>query len=259
MPSLQLDHVSVEFPIYQAGARSLKKILIAGSTKGNLARDARDRVNVQALRDVSFAITNGERVGIIGANGAGKTTLLKVLAGIYKPTQGRVHIIGRTMSLLNASVGLNQDATGRENIFLRGMYMDIHPREMREHVDQVAEFTELGSYLDMPVRTYSAGMMVRLAFAISTCLPPEILILDEWLAAGDAQFLAKAQRRMEEFVSESSMVVLASHSLDLVREWCRRAIFLRQGIMVAAGPVDEVIEAYRESLSGDTTTAPTAH
>jgi ABC-2 type transport system ATP-binding protein/lipopolysaccharide transport system ATP-binding protein len=211
---------------------------------GNLARDAHDRVNVRALSDISLDIADGERIGIIGANGAGKTTLLKVLAGIYKPTQGRVHISGRAMALINASVGLNADATGRENIFLRGMYMDIHPREMREHVDQVAEFTELGNYLDMPVRTYSSGMIIRLGFAISTCIRPEILILDEWLAAGDAQFLAKAQRRMEEFVSGSSVVILASHSLALVQQWCHRAVLLRQGVAEAIGPVDEVVAQY---------------
>ena len=244
MSSLRLQHVSVEFPIYQAGARSLKKILFAGTTMGNLARDAHDRVNVRALSDISLDIADGERIGIIGANGAGKTTLLKVLAGIYKPTQGRVHISGRAMALINASVGLNADATGRENIFLRGMYMDIHPREMREHVDRIAEFTELGNYLDMPVRTYSSGMIIRLGFAISTCIRPEILILDEWLAAGDAQFLAKAQRRMEEFVSGSSVVILASHSLPLVQQWCHRAIYLRQGVAEAIGPVEEIIAQY---------------
>src|SRR5712691_6212110 len=183
MPSMRLRHVSVEFPIYQGGSRSLKKALISGTTNGNLARDAFDRVNVRALNDVSFDIQDGERIGVIGPNGAGKTTLLKVLAGIYKPTQGRIHIAGRAMALINASVGLSPDATGRENIILRGMYMDIHPRTMREHVEGIAEFTELGSYLDMPVRTYSSGMMVRLAFAISTCVHPEILVMDEWLAA----------------------------------------------------------------------------
>jgi ABC-2 type transport system ATP-binding protein/lipopolysaccharide transport system ATP-binding protein len=249
MPSLRLDHVTVEYPIYQTGARSLRKILIAGTTKGNLARDAHDRLNVLALRDVTFDIEDGERVGIIGANGAGKTTLLKVLAGIYKPTRGRVHISGRTMALINSSVGLAPDATGRENIILRGMYMDIHPRQMRERIEQVADFTELGSYLDMPVRTYSSGMVVRLAFAISTCIRPEILILDEWIAAGDAHFLAKAQRRMEEFVTGSSLMVLASHSLDLVRAWCRRAIFLRNGVAEAIGPVDEVVDLYRKSAA----------
>ena len=249
MASIYLRNVSVEFPIYQAGARSLKKMLISGGTRGNLARDAHDRVMVRALHDVSFDIENGERIGLIGANGAGKTTLLKVLAGIYKPTQGRVHITGHTTALINSSVGLNQDSTGRENIILRGLYMDIHPRDMRDRIEQVAEFTELGAYLDMPVRTYSAGMMVRLAFAVSTCIRPEILILDEWLAAGDAQFLAKAQRRMEDFVTGSSILVLASHSFELIEQWCRTAVYLRNGAVVAAGPVADVVAQYREDVA----------
>jgi ABC-type polysaccharide/polyol phosphate transport system ATPase subunit len=255
MASIYLRDVSVEFPIYQAGARSLKKLLIAGTTHGNLARDAHDRVMVRALHGVTFDIENGERLGLIGANGAGKTTLLKVLAGIYKPTQGQVQISGHTTALINSSVGLNQDATGRENIILRGLYMDIHPHEMRERVDQVAEFTELGSYLDMPVRTYSAGMMVRLAFAVSTCIRPEILILDEWLAAGDAQFLAKAQRRMEEFVDRSSILVLASHSFELIEQWCSRAVYLKDGLVVAMGPVEDVVARYKEDVLANAVSA----
>jgi ABC-type polysaccharide/polyol phosphate transport system ATPase subunit len=251
MASIYLRNVAVEFPIYQLGARSLKKMLISGSTRGNLARDAHDRVMVRALHDISFDIENGERIGLIGANGAGKTTLLKVLAGIYKPTQGRVHIAGHTTALINSSVGLNPDATGRENIILRGLYMDIHPQDMRERIDQVAEFTERGTYLDMPVRTYSAGMMVRLAFAVSTCIRPEILILDEWLAAGDAQFLGKAQRRMEDFVIGSSILVLASHSFELIQQWCRTVVYLKEGLVRAAGPVDEVVALYREDVAAN--------
>lgn len=249
MATISLRNVSVEFPIYQAGARSLKKVLIAGSTRGNLARDARDRVMVRALHDISLDIENGERIGLIGPNGAGKTTLLKVLAGIYRPTHGRVHIAGHTTALINSSVGLNPEATGRENIVLRGLYMDVHPREMYERIDEVAEFTELGSYLDMPVRTYSAGMMVRLAFAVSTCIRPEILILDEWMTAGDAHFLDKAQRRMEEFVTQSSILILASHSFEMVTQWCRRAVFLKDGMIEAIGPVEDVVAQCREALS----------
>lgn len=251
MASIALRNVCVDFPIYQAGARSLKKLLISGTTHGNLARDAHDRVMVRALQDVTMDIDNSERIGLIGANGAGKTTLLKVLAGIYKPTQGQISISGRTTALINSSVGLNQDATGRENIILRGLYMDIHPRDMRERVEQIAEFTELGSYLDMPVRTYSSGMMVRLAFAVSTCIRPEILILDEWLSAGDAQFLSKAQRRMEDFVTRSSILVLASHSFELVEQWCSRAVYLKDGVIEAIGAVDEVVARYKEDASDD--------
>jgi ABC-type polysaccharide/polyol phosphate transport system ATPase subunit len=245
VPSLHLRDVGVEFPIYSGGSRSLKKLLFNTTTQGNLARDARDRIMVQALTGISLDIEHGDRLAIVGANGAGKSTLLKVLAGIYAPTHGRVHTTGRVSALLTASVGLNPDATGRENIINRGMYMDVHPRDMRPRVDEIAEFTELGYYIDMPVRTYSSGMMIRLCFAVATSLRPEILLMDEWLAAGDAGFLAKARHRMDEFVSGSSILVLASHSIALLREWCNRAILLDHGHIVAAGDVDEVAGIYQ--------------
>jgi len=255
---LRLRDVSIEFPIYQGSSRSLKKVLLASSTRGNLGRDARDRVDVRALNHLSFEVRDGERFALIGLNGAGKTTLLKVLAGVYEPTSGRFTSSGRVSSLLDINVGFNFDATGRENIILRGMYMGIHPREMRERAAEVAEFTELGDYLDMPVRTYSAGMMIRLAFAASTCTPPDVLIMDEWLTAGDAQFLEKAQRRVESFVHTSSILVLASHSLELVQQWCNRGILLHQGRTVMIGPVEEVIAAYRRLIEfGAPTGLPT--
>jgi ABC-type polysaccharide/polyol phosphate transport system ATPase subunit len=248
MAHVRLQGVSLEYPVYHGSSRSLKKALVARSTQGNLARDALDRVNVQALTAIDLDIKNGDRFALIGPNGAGKTTLLKVLAGIYEPTRGNISIEGRVSALLDPQVGLNTDATGYENIIIRGMYMDIHPREMRRHVEDVAEFTELGNYLDMPVRTYSAGMMIRLAFAISTCIPPEILLMDEWLAAGDAHFLAKAHKRMENFVRASSILVLASHSLQLVKQWCNSGVYLQQGKIVAAGPIEEVLDAYKAEV-----------
>ena len=232
--------VDVEFPIYQASARSLRKVLIAGSTRGNLARDAHDRVLVRALRDVSFDIDDGDRVGIIGANGAGKTSLLKVLAGIFKPTNGRAVINGRTTALIRSNVGLNPAAPPGARSIITARHVqkaDVHPRDMlRRGSMRSCQFTETRRLiLDMPVWTrYSSGMMVRLAFAISTCICPEILILDEWIAAGDAHFFAKAQRRMEEFVTGSSVVVFASHSLDLVEQLCCKAIYLHGAHVSAA-------------------------
>jgi ABC-type polysaccharide/polyol phosphate transport system ATPase subunit len=256
MSFVRLRNLSVEFPIYQGGSRSLKKLLVATTTQGNLARDATDRINVRALNDVTLDIENGDRVGLVGANGAGKTTLLRVLAGIYVPTRGQVFSSGKISALLDVSVGLNPDATGRENIILRGMYMNIHPREMRARMDEIAQFTELGAYLDMPARTYSAGMMVRLGFAVSTCIPPEILLMDEWLSAGDAHFLEKAQRRMEQFVGSSNILVLASHSPDLLRTWCNRGVLLQQGHVAAQGDIKDVIAAYASMLH-QPPTAPT--
>jgi ABC-type polysaccharide/polyol phosphate transport system ATPase subunit len=249
MAFLRLRNLSVEFPIYQGSSRSLKKLLVATTTQGNLARDATHRVNVRALNDINLDIEDGDRIGLIGANGAGKTTLLRILAGIYLPTRGQVYSSGKISALLDVSLGLNPDATGLENIILRGMYMNIHPREMRTRVDDIAEFTELGAYLDMPARTYSAGMMVRLGFAVSTCILPEILLMDEWLSAGDARFLEKAQKRMEQFVGSSNILVLASHSVDLLRNWCNRGILLQHGRIAAQGDINDVVAAYQEMVS----------
>jgi len=248
-PSLRLRDVSVDFPIYSGGSRSLKKVLFNRTTQGNLARDARDRITVQALSDITLDIANGDRLAIIGANGAGKSTLLKVLAGIYAPTRGHMHASGRVSALLTPSIGLNPDATGRENVITRGMFMDVHPRQMRDRVDEIADFTELGYYMDMPVRTYSSGMMVRLCFAVATSVRPEILLMDEWIGAGDAAFFAKAQQRMTDFLSATSILTLASHSLPLLQEWCNRAVLLDHGRITATGSVEEVAAFYTRSIA----------
>ena len=248
IPSISLQDVWVEFPMYQGSSRSLKKSLIKGVLPGNLAMDEADRINVQALRDINLELRDGDRLAILGMNGAGKSTLLKVLSGIYAPARGTMHLAGQVTALLTASVGLDPDATGRENIIIRGMYMDIPPGEMRALVDDIAAFTELGPYIDMPVRTYSSGMMIRLCFAASTCIPAEILIMDEWLSAGDASFLAKAKQRMSGFVGGSNILILASHSMELLREWCNRAIMLDQGRIILDRDVETVIEAYQRRV-----------
>jgi ABC-2 type transport system ATP-binding protein/lipopolysaccharide transport system ATP-binding protein len=246
--SLRLRDIAVEFPIYSGGSRSLKKVLFNRTTQGNLARDAHDRITVLALSNITLDIEHGDRLAIIGANGAGKSTLLKVLAGIYEPTRGQLNASGQISALLTASVGLNPDATGRENIITRGMFMDVHPRDMRPRIDEIVEFTELGYYIDMPVRTYSAGMMIRLCFAVATSVRPQILLMDEWIAAGDAAFLNKARQRMEDFLASTSILVLASHSVPLLKEWCNRAILLDHGRIVAMGDVEEVAAAYESSI-----------
>jgi ABC-2 type transport system ATP-binding protein/lipopolysaccharide transport system ATP-binding protein len=245
MAFVRLRGVSVEFPVYTTNSRSLKRLLLQRRHAGNIGTDSHDRVSVRALTDIDLDIRHGDRLALLGVNGAGKTTLLKVLAGIYEPTHGRIHADGRVSALLTASVGLDPDATGRENIVMRGLYMDIHPRDMRAHIDEIAEFAELGYYLDMPVRTYSAGMVIRLCFAVATTFPPEILLMDEWLAAGDAGFLVKAKKRMEEFVAGSSILVLASHDLRLLEAWCNRAVLLDKGRIAASGSVAEIAARYQ--------------
>src|SRR5947209_3786784 len=244
MAFIRLRNLSVEFPIYQGSHRSLKKLLLPASVQGTLPGGRMDGINVRALSNISVDFRDGDRIALIGYNGAGKTTLLKVLAGIYIPTRGQIYAQGKVSSLFAVNVGVNPEATGRENIILRGMYMDVHPREMRARIDEVAAFTELGAYLDMPVRTYSAGMSVRLAFTASTCIPPDILLMDEWISAGDARFLEKAHKRMADLIGNSNILVLASHSMSLLREWCNRGILLQQGRIVVDGSVDDAIAAY---------------
>jgi ABC-type polysaccharide/polyol phosphate transport system ATPase subunit len=258
MASLRLRHLSVEFPIYQGSYRSLKTLVLAASLPGNLSRDEADRINVRALNDLSLDIEDGDRVGLMGTNGAGKTTLLKVFAGVFGPTRGRFHSTGTISSLLDVTVGLNNDATGRENIILRGMYMNVHPREMRTRIDEIAAFTELGPYLDMPVRTYSAGMQIRLAFAVSTCMPREILLMDEWISAGDSRFLERAHKRMTDLIGGSNIVVLASHSMPLLRQWCNRGIFLEQGRVVVDSDIEEAIVAYQDATTSHPPLVPSA-
>ncbi len=245
MASIACENVSVAFPLYGGGSRSLKKTLMHLGTGGRVARDASDRLCVQALNEVSFAIEHGDRLGIVGPNGAGKTTLLRVLAGIYEPTHGAVRREGRVVPLFDPALGMDMEATGFENITLRGLLLGLSPAEIRERAEEVAAFTELADYLAMPVRTYSSGMMLRLAFAVSTCIDPEILLLDEWIAAGDARFLEKAERRMETLIDRSRILVIASHAEGLIKRLCTKAFFLESGRVKAFGPVDEVLEVYR--------------
>ncbi len=244
MASITVENVSVDFTIYGGGSRSLKKSVIRAGTGGRFARDAGDRLCVRALNDVSLQIENGDRLGIVGPNGAGKTTLLRVLAGVYEPAYGAVRRDGQVSTLFDATLGMDMEATGYENIVLRGLFLGASPREAREMMDEIAEFTDLGDYLAMPMRTYSAGMRLRLALAVSTCFDPEILLMDEWIGMGDAHFLEKAKGRMERFVGRSSILVIASHSEALIERLCNKAVLLDQGEVKAIGPVEEALTAY---------------
>jgi ABC-2 type transport system ATP-binding protein len=243
MVMLCLRDVGVDFPIYQTGARSLKKTLLRATTGGRISRDA-NRLVVNALKGVSLQLEAGDRLALIGPNGAGKSTLLKVMAGTYEPTEGEVDIEGHVAALFDASLGLDHDATGYENITFRGLYMGMTPRQVAQHVEDIAAFTELGDYLSMPLRTYSSGMLLRLAFGVATCVQPEILLMDEWLLAGDARFLDKARQRMAGFVGGAKILVLASHSELIIREWCTKALLLESGQVMGFGPIDEVLDLY---------------
>ena len=241
---LSLENVSVSFPIYHGGSRSLKKSLLFRSSGGQLASDASHRIVVQALRNVSLEFRTGDRVALIGTNGAGKTTLLRAMAGIYEPVTGVVKSLGRISPMFDISLGIDGDMSGYDNIRLRGLILGLSANEIEDRMTDIVGFTELGDYLDIPVRTYSAGMMTRLTFAVATCFAPEILLMDEWIMAGDAGFLTKAQHRIESFVSQASILVLASHSLDTCRRFCNKGVWMDQGMVKAEGPIDQVLDAY---------------
>jgi ABC-2 type transport system ATP-binding protein/lipopolysaccharide transport system ATP-binding protein len=248
MPRIELQDVTVEFPIYHASTRSLKNRLIGHmSLGGRIGEDAGRRVCVRALDGISLSIEHGDRVALLGSNGAGKSTLLRVLAGVYEPLRGRVQREGRVSSLFDIGLGLDPESTGYENILLRGLLLGMTLGEIRARRDAIAAFTELGDYLAMPLRTYSSGMMLRLAFAVSTHMDAEILLMDEWLGAGDAAFTDKAQHRLAELVRGAAILVLASHSEEIVRRMCKKAVLLKQGAVARVGDVEEVLQAYREA------------
>src|SRR6478672_10613338 len=241
---LLLENVSVSFPIYHGGSRSLKKSLLFRGSGGQLASDASHRITVEALRNVSLQFGAGDRVALIGTNGAGKTTLLRVMAGVYEPVTGVVRSRGRISPMFDIALGIDGDISGYDNIRLRGLILGLPAREIEERMADIAEFTELGDYLDIPVRTYSSGMMTRLTFAVATCFSPEILLMDEWILAGDAGFLAKAQHRVEDFVEQAGILVLASHSSDICRQWCNKAIWMERGEVKMAADVNTVLDSY---------------
>jgi lipopolysaccharide transport system ATP-binding protein len=250
MPRIEARDLTIEFPLYHHNARSLKKRLFAGATR-RVKQDSESRVVVAALSDLNFTIGKGERVALVGSNGAGKTTLLRAIAGIYEPVAGRLLVEGEIGSLIDPGAGMNPLLTGRENIVLRGLYRGLTERDGRAMADEIAEFSGLGEFIDLPIRGYSAGMNVRLSFAMATAIAPEILLMDEWFLAGDANFMAKAEDRLTRLVTGADILIIATHSMDIVRKWCTRAIKLDAGRIVADGPLDEVLGGENVSVASD--------
>ncbi|GIL40086.1 ABC transporter ATP-binding protein [Roseiterribacter gracilis] len=244
MAEIRVTNVSLEFPLYSGGSRSIKKVLLRRSSGGKIARDAADRVVVRALDGLNLTLRHGDRVGLIGPNGAGKTTLLRLLAGVYEPHNGTVELDGRVSPLFDIMLGIDPEATGWENIYFRGLFLGLTPNEIRAKTPEIAEFSELGDYLHMPVRTYSAGMMIRLAFAASTAVRPDILLMDEWIGAGDAHFLRKAEDRLHSLVDAASIMVIATHAPDILRNLCNRLLLVDQGRVAMEGSVEDVLAAY---------------
>jgi ABC-type polysaccharide/polyol phosphate transport system ATPase subunit len=246
--SILLEDVTIDFPIF-GSVKSFRTELFARATGGLIRRDGhhKNRITVRALESVSIKLGHGDRLGILGHNGAGKSTMLRVLAGVYVPTSGIVAIDGRVSALFNTSPGLDMDDTGYENVVTCGLFLGMSRDEIATKTPEILEFTELGEYLNLPVRTYSSGMLTRLAFAIATAIHPEILILDEGLGAGDARFAERAARRLDRLVDRSSILVIASHSEGLIRSMCNRAVLLEEGRLIVDGSVEDVIRTYQQS------------
>jgi lipopolysaccharide transport system ATP-binding protein len=243
MARIAAENVSVDFPLYHGSARSLKKTVFAAAA-GRLGEDGQHRTVVQALRDISFSLRSGDRLGLIGTNGAGKTTLLRTLAGIYEPVAGRVSVDGSLNALLDTQLGMNMDLSGRENILLRGLYSGLNGAQIRRLEEDVQDFAELGEFMELPVRLYSSGMVIRLGFALATAVNPQVLLMDEWFMAGDIRFIAKAMGRLENVVRGSEILVLSSHQNAAVKQWCNRVIWLDHGRVRADGPADQVLDEY---------------
>lgn len=255
MAGIALKNVTADFPIY-GNQVSLRTALLGRVVGGVLRRPAETgtRVIVRALDNVSLTINHGDQLGLIGHNGAGKSTLLRVLAGIYEPSLGSIAIDGHVSPLFDISAGLDLDDSGYENIVTCALLLGMSRDEIESKIPEIAAFSELSDYLALPARTYSTGMLVRLGFAIATAIDPEILLLDEWLGAGDARFAAHAAKRVEAMIERSSIMVLASHSDELIRQMCNRVILLDHGRILADGPAKDVIDMYtrmnKEDLPG---------
>ncbi len=244
MAQIDLKNVSVEFPVYNINARSFKKRFLRVATGGAVVKDANQHMVVNALNQLTLSLKDGDRVGLIGHNGSGKSTFLRLLAKIYEPTVGHIRIEGCISPMLDIMHGIEVEFTGNENIITRGTLLGLTRAQIKEKIDEIKSFSGLGDYLAMPIRTYSSGMMVRLAFAISTSIKPDILLIDEVFGAGDADFMEKARARMVSLLHQSSIVVMATHADHLIKEFCNKVLLLEGGRIKFFGAVDEGIAVY---------------
>lgn len=226
---IKLDNVAVKFPIFDSNSRSFKKTLMGAASGGKIGASKNGITEVQSLKNISFDIHQGDRLALVGHNGSGKTTLLRVLAGAYKPTEGKIDVSGKITSLIDPMMGMDGELTGLENIKLRGLFLGLNKNEIKNIIDDVVSFSELGDFINIPVRTYSSGMVLRLGFSISTSIQPEILLMDEWMSVGDESFKRKAEDRLTQFISKAGMLVLATHDDNLANNICNKKLHLVHG------------------------------
>lgn len=246
--SLQLVDVCVDFPIFSSRARGVLNTLLRKSGGGRVESEAGGRLSVHALRNITLHLREGDRVGLIGPNGAGKSTLLKVLSGVYEPTSGCMRASGTISSLTDLMLGMDPEANGYDFIVTRGIVMGRTKRQAKELIPDVEAFTELGDYLHLPVRTYSSGMLLRLAFAVATSSVPDILLMDEMIGVGDAQFLERAQQRLKRMMERVRILVLASHSESILQTFCSKGLVLAEGRITHQGPIEHCLQAYHDGL-----------
>lgn len=243
MVSIDVWNAAVDFPIFDAKSRSLKKAVL-GKAGGKIGTDTKVPI-IEALHDINLSLRHGDRVALVGHNGAGKSTLLRLMSGIYEPTRGSARVVGKVAPVFDLGVGMDPEISGYENILIRGLFLGMTRKEMEKRIDDIADFTELGDYLEMPLRTYSTGMRVRLALGVVTSIDPEILILDEGIGAVDADFLEKTRDRLKDLVTRSGILVFASHSDEFLMELCSTAIWMDKGGIIEQGPIRDVLTSYK--------------
>lgn len=251
MASIELERVNVDFPLFSSRSRGLLNTLLgkAQGHRGRIENSSSGQLAVRALRNITLSLKEGDHVGLIGSNGAGKSTLLRVLSGVYEPTTGVIHSQGHISSLIDLMLGMDPEATGYEFVATRSVVMGLSKKQANALVPDIEEFTELGDYLHLPVRTYSSGMLLRLAFAVSTAVTPDILLMDEMIGVGDAQFIDKARIRLEKMMSQVKILILASHSDPILKTFCTRGIWLDQGEVRLNDSIDRCLAAYHANGS----------
>lgn len=239
VPSIDIENLRLDLPVYDQATRSLKKDMIRGLVGSRIDVSEGHRY-IRAIDGMNLTVRQGERIGLVGHNGAGKTTLLKVIAGIYQPSSGQVRTTGSVTALIDIAAGVNVEASGYENIIIRGLYLGHGLPEIQEKIDHIVAFSELGDYINLPLRAYSSGMISRLLFSVSTAFDPDILLLDEGIIAGDPAFNEKASHYLAEYTGRAGIVMLASHSKELMHMFCNKGIKLNRGQIVAEGEIEEL-------------------
>jgi ABC-type polysaccharide/polyol phosphate transport system ATPase subunit len=255
MARIALRGVTVAFPIFSSHTRSIRTAVLS-RLGGSLAAH-NDTVIVRALVNISLDLADGDRLGLVGANGAGKTTFLRVISGVYPALDGEVIVEGKVTSFTDIGLGMDLEASGWQNIIFRCVFLGLTFAQAKALAPSIGEFCELGAYLDLPVRTYSTGMFLRLAFAISTAVRPDIIVMDEMIGAGDESFIQKAQKRIGELLEHARILVLASHSQPIIRNFCNKVLWLDHGEVRMLGLVDDVLLAYDRTARA--TTADSGH